>query len=336
MGSVECAVCVTKVREGCGLFDLPTRGVIEVRGGDRERWLNGMVTNDVRGLAANPSRSCYATLLTAKGVILTDLWIFARPDCFWLEVESRHIAELLTHLGKYIIADDVQLADISGQLDRFALEGPTTVALVGEVVGREIEVAAGEVCELSIAGVELQGLAASYSGESAMQLFVPKQDAKRVLDALREAGRAFDLVEGDAACLETLRIEAGTPDLEAELLPDVFPQEARLQRAISTQKGCYIGQEIVARLESRGRVNHLLVGLCLGEGSTPPTAGEEIHFEEKAVGEVTSSARSPRVGAIAMGYVRADQAALGTEVRIADQSARVVSLPFFELAQPRE
>ncbi len=322
------AECASRVRHGCGLFELPSRGVIEVRGEDRERWLNGMVTNEVRGLTTDPSSARYATVLTARGIILADLWIFARSDRFWLEAAAPHITDLIAHLRKFIIADDVQLEDISEQLVRCSVEGPKSFALLSAALGEELALGSGEVREIEIAGTPMQILGASSSGERAAQLFLPRAGAQPVLDRLREAGAAFELVEGDAACLEILRVEAGIPAREAELLPDVFPHEARLQRAISTRKGCYIGQEIVARLESRGHVNHLLVGLRLGENAAPPRVEEPIRFEGKVVGEITSSVRSPGLGAIALGYVRSEQAAPGTEVTVAEQRAEVVSLPF--------
>ncbi len=329
------AECALKVRKGCGLFELPARGVIEVCGEDRERWLNGMVTNDVRGLMTDPSSARYAMVLNARGIILADLWTFARSDRFWLETEGPRISELIAHLRKFIIADDVRLEDISEQLLRCSLEGPKSFALLSAALGEELALDSGEVCEIEVAGSPMQILGASSSGERAAQLFLPRAAAQAVLDRLREVGEAFELVEGDAACLEILRVEAGIPALEAELLPDVFPHEARLQRAISTRKGCYIGQEIVARLESRGHVNHLLVGLRLGEDAAPPRVEEPIQFEGKAVGEITSSVRSPRLGAIALGYVRSDQAAPGTEVTVAEQSAEIVSLPFLTLPKTR-
>jgi folate-binding protein YgfZ len=126
--------------------------------------------------------------------------------------------------------------------------------------------------------------------------------------------------------LETLRVEAGTPRQGRELDEDVLPAEARLDDTIATTKGCYVGQEIVARLRSRGQVNHLLVGLRF-EGSAPAVDTPLVR-DGKRTGEVTSTAQSPRAGSIGLGFVRREHSEPGTEVDAAGESAVVVGLPF--------
>jgi len=179
-----------------------------------------------------------------------------------------------------------------------------------------------------------------WSGELGFQLLLPRASEPAVASALLEAGAESGLVEADAEALEILRIEAGMPRLGHELSEDVLPDEARLSRAISYTKGCYTGQEIVARLHSRGQVNHLLVGIEFSQGEAPaegaeiwPCASGAAGTDAKpggdrAIGELTSIAHSPEAGWIALGFVRRAHAEPGTHVRIGDHTVRVSQLPF--------
>ena len=141
------------------------------------------------------------------------------------------------------------------------------------------------------------------------------------------------MVDASAGALEIVRIEAGIPRLGSELGDDVFPDEARLERAISTTKGCYTGQEIVARLRSRGQVNHLLVGLRFS-GDVLPEPDAELLFESRPTGEVTSSCTSALAGDIGLGYVRRAHAEPGTELVVCSAPALVVALPIVPAAVP--
>jgi folate-binding protein YgfZ len=149
-----------------------------------------------------------------------------------------------------------------------------------------------------------------------------------VAAALARAGAPLGAVAIDAAALDVLRVEAGHPRAGAEIGPDTLPAELRLEeRAISFSKGCYTGQEIVARMASRGRVGHLLVGLAF-DAVAPPAAGSALRAGVARVGEITSVARSPRAGAIALGIVRKGFDAPGSVLDADGVSARVVALPF--------
>jgi folate-binding protein YgfZ len=154
--------------------------------------------------------------------------------------------------------------------------------------------------------------------------------------AARSLASAGDtgLVRGCAEALEVMRVEAGIPSLEAELDDGVLPPEARLERAISTSKGCYVGQEIVARLRARGQVNHLLVGLRIESGALPEI-GSKLQASGRDIGEITSVARSPAEGAIALGYVRREHSEAGTRLDSASGAVRVTALPFVAPAPVR-
>lgn len=265
---------VRAARVTAAIFPLADRALLEVRGGDRIRFLQGQLTHDVAGLdPAGPRSGCQALLLTAQGRIVADLHVLARPDELWLETEAG--------------------------------------------------------APLALAGAEGWVAAFGWSGETALQLFVPAAAAGAAAEALRAAGGPLEAAWGDARALEVLRIEAGIPRGGAELGEDVLPAEARLvERAVSFTKGCYTGQEVVARMHSRGRVGHLLVGLALPADGALPAPGAPLLHDGAKVGALTSVARSPAAGAIGLGFVRSAHAEPGTELGCPGGIARVVALPF--------
>jgi aminomethyltransferase len=343
------------VRAGVGLFALPERGVVSVVGADRGRWLNGMLSNEVAALEPGLSNSgCYAVLLTPQGRIVSDLHVLQRGDAYWLETAVAAIPAAMTHLDRLLIADDVQLEDASAQWARFALEGPRSLETLlraadggGEGLGPDC------ATDIEIGGVAVVVAAFGFSGEQARQLFVPADRVQPVCEALRAAAVQDGdeaLVEADSGALEILRIEAGTPLVGSELAEDTLPDEARIGHAISTSKGCYTGQEVVARLRSHGGVKHLLVGLRpvppedAGSASLPEPGTMLVRASDtKRTGELTSRCVSPAVGPIALAFVRRDDAEPGTRLRV-DSSAssdsaaggelEVVALPFLDVPAP--
>jgi glycine cleavage system aminomethyltransferase T len=222
------------VRRGAGLFRLPQRGVLAVEGRDRVRWLDGMLSNDVAGLAPGPERSgCYALLLTRKGRIVADLRVLLRPEALWLELPRGAVAPVAETLGRFIVADDVVLRDASQELERLALEGPAAPEILEAALGAPLPLAAEAGAEVELAGVRLLVAAFGWSGAPARQLFAPAGSGEGVARALAQAGAARGLVEAGAEALEILRIEAGVPRLGTELDEEVLPAEARLERAVS-------------------------------------------------------------------------------------------------------
>jgi len=308
------------VREGAGLFRLPGRGVLEVGGGDRVRWLDGMISADVKSLA--PGDGAPALLLTRQGRIVADLHVLAREDVFWLELEASALPAVREQLSRYVVADDVTLTDRRDDPARLALEGPRAAALLAAAGADPSGLAPHAWRELRIAGAAVAAAAYGFTGLTGFQLFAPAAAADAVASALLAAG--FDLASADT--LECLRIAAGMPWFGRELDESVLPAEARLEAAISTTKGCYTGQEVVTRMRSRGRVGHLLVGLRF-EGEALPARGAPIEGETGPIGQVTSSVLSPEAGAIGLGFVRAEDATPGASVRVAGAPARIAALP---------
>jgi aminomethyltransferase len=158
-------------------------------------------------------------------------------------------------------------------------------------------------------------------------LLAPAGSGEQIAQALESAGSSLGLIRNDGSVLEVLRIEAGIPVLGAELKDTVLPAEAQLDRAVSRSKGCYVGQEVVARMETAGRTSHQLVGLAADEGPVLEP-GSEIRADGARIGEITSSCWSQSAGYIALGFVRSAHAAPGTNLLVANRQVRVVVLPF--------
>ena len=320
--------CAAAVRRGAGLMRELPRSLIHVAGSDRTRWLNSMVTNDVSSLAVGPADSGrYAAILSPKGRVIADLQVLERGDAYWLDVDAAALAIVLETLGRYIVADDVELADRSADFDRLAVEGPAVFDIVrGLAPG--LELLAPDACtDVDLGGGAVTVARFGWSGETALQFFVPAGTGAVLADRLLGAGTAAGLVEADGEVLETLRIEAGIPRFGAELDESVLPAEAGLERAIAIDKGCYTGQEVVERMRSQGQASHRLVGL-VAAGEEPFEPGEVLSSEGKSVGEVTSACRSDGIGSIALAFVRRAFAEPGTRLEVAGRDASVVSLPF--------
>lgn len=319
---------VQAARVSAVLFEGAARGIIEVSGSDRVRWLDGMISGDVGKLeAADDGAGCYATLLTNRGAIVADLHVGRLGERFWLESTRSEIPRISTALDRFIIADDVNLVDRSEEFAVWGLEGPLAGQILSAAIGVGANLPAADCWgEVNIAGADVVVGAFGWSGESAYQLWVAP-GAKNVVAEALDAALGSPLIKGDETALEVLRVEAGIPALGSELDEEVLPPEARLERAIATDKGCYVGQEIVARLRARGQVNHLLVGLKF-EPDTNASAGVALSSGGKSTGEVTTLVESPDLGRIALGYVRRAHAEPGTVVDFEGGHGTVSALPF--------
>ena len=316
---------------GTALFRLDGRGVIEVSGGDRIRWLDGMLSQDVKALAAaGRGAGGHALLLTQQGRIVSDLHVLVDEDRVWLEGERAAFPAVRARLERYIVADDVALGDLGERVARLALEGPACEDVLRAASGAAPELGPGAWTECSLAGVAVRVARFALAGGPALQLFTPAERADEVARALLAAGEASGVVLGDAMDLERRRVEAGVPRAGRELDESVLPAEARLlESAVSFRKGCYTGQEVVARLHSRGRRNHLLVGLRFeGVGGVLPAKGAPLQLEGRRVGEVTSAVPSPRFGDIGLGFVRHEHAEPGTRLALEPGVAEGAALPF--------
>jgi tRNA-modifying protein YgfZ len=282
------------------------RAAFRAAGADRVRFLNGMLSNDVAALA--PGRAQRALLLTRKGRILAELTVAAREQDLFLETAAGQLATALETLGRYIIADDVQLDPFTG-LRALAIEGPGAAPVL---TGAGFPAPAPGTCELVGDEVWLGGGGVTTEG---VRVFAVPARLAEISTML-----ALPVLAPEHA--ELLRIEAFLPTYGVDMSEDHFPQEARLEQAtVSFRKGCYIGQEIVARIASRGGVNKLLVQLRSAAEVAP---GDEIRAEGRAIGNVTSAARLPDGGGLALGYVKLAHADPGSALEVGATTAVVV------------
>jgi len=302
-----------QLREECGLLDRSGRGVILVSGPDGAEYLQGQLTNDVEAL--EPGDGQYAALLDRKGHMQGDMRVLRPADEeIWIDTEPEALAAVSRHLAMYSIGREVKVADVSGERAILSLIGPRSVEIAGTAALPE------HSCEkTSIAGTEC--LAAGT--RDGIDLILASAEAARLRAALLEAGAV--LVTPEAA--EILRIEAGVPRFGAEMGTATMPAEAGIvETAVSFTKGCYIGQETVARLHYKGKPNRHLRGLRLSAAVEP---GTSLRLGEKEVGRVGGVAVSPTLGSVGLAILRRE-AEPGAELAVGEDgvTARVVDLPF--------
>jgi folate-binding protein YgfZ len=303
------------VREGCGLVDRSERGKLSLTGPEAAAFLQGQVTNDVEALA--PGSGCYAAFLTPKGKMLGDLRILATADELLLDTERVALQPLFNLINRGLIGHDAELHKRTVESGLLSLVGPQApaVAGVGELAGSP---------EHTHVGVEIAGFPArAIRTDVGVDLLCDASDIDAIRAALLETG-ARPVAESAVECL---RVERGRPRYGVDLDDTVIPEEAGLNdRAVSFEKGCYVGQETVARLHWRGKPNRHLRGLRL---SAPAQTGEDLHRGQRAVGRLSTVAVSPRIGPIALALVRREvEPGATVEVGEARAPARVVALPF--------
>jgi folate-binding protein YgfZ len=294
------------------LVDRSERGKLALTGSERKEFLQGQVTNDVERL--EPGSGCYAAFLTHKGKMLGDLRILDAGDELLLDCERVALQELFTMIRRFKLGREVELHKRTLERGLLSLLGPGARRIAGDVPQQEHAHRAAE-----IAGAPVRLIATDLG----VDVLCDAEDTGRVADALVAAG-AVRASEGDA---EVLRVETGRPRYGVDLDDSVIPQEAGLnERAVSFEKGCYVGQETVARLYFRGKPNRHLRGLKL---SAPAASGQPLRLGEREVGKLTSVVESPRFGPIALALVRRE-AAPGDALTVGDDGVRaeVVDLPF--------
>lgn len=290
--------------ESVGLLDRSARAKFVVRGGDAVDFVEGQVSNDVEGLA--PGSGCYATVLNHKGKLRTDLRILRGPDFLWLDTEAIGHAVLRHMLATYTVGRDVQWEDLTKDHAILSLIGPAADELAPEAPPE-----AEHSFVDSGAGLWVR-----------TDLGIDVLCGARRADELRAELGVEEVSEEAAECL---RIESGRPRLGLDMDSETMPQEAGInERAVDFEKGCYVGQETVARLHWKGKPNRHLRGLRLSE---PVERRTDILLGDKVVGRVGSTCVSPRLGPIALALVRRE-AAPGDTVSVGAAEAEVVELPF--------
>lgn len=309
---------------GCGVYDLSGRAKIAVTGGDRVRWMNGMVSNNVRDLAAG--RGVYAFLLNAQGHVQTDLYVFQRGDSLLADTEREQREKVLQLFDRYIIADDVEISDISDKFTTIGLTGPQSRAVLERAGIRVPDLAPLELCtpkcDCACDCLQCTLVRGDDSLGLSYEIWLAPDQVKSTSDALMAAGANAV----GASALDLFRISRGIPRFGVDIRERDLPQETGQTRALNFTKGCYLGQEIVERIRSRGAV-HRMFGTFAVEGALPE-AGAKIVTGEKEVGEITSSAILPLAGgdrAVALGYLRREGS--GKELRAGAAKLTPATLP---------
>ena len=313
------------LRGGCAILCLSWRAKLVLTGEDRTRWLNGMVTNNTRDLPLNQGN--YSFVLNPQGRIQGDLAAYNRGDYFLLSTDRDQVEGMREIFDRHIIMDDVEVTDISEKLASLAVVGPgSQQVLVRAGIGLP-ELQPYEVRDFVWNGI---GLTAARAPAllSGFEFWTHPDNAALLWDALLAAGA----VPAGTQAWEWLRISLGVPRFRIDIRERDLPQETGQQHALHFTKGCYVGQEIVERIRSRGNVHRLFAGFRV-HGAVPQP-GTKIQWGGKEVGEITSAASIPASASkdsdvtLALGYIRREAATPGTEVTIGPDMARVESLPF--------
>lgn len=287
--------------ESCAVVDLSAREQLRVTGPDRVSYLQGMVTNDVEKLPVG--ESCHVAMLTAKGAMVGDGRVLKLADALVLDTGAGHGGTVKDFLLKYLISEEAEVEPASD----LALVG-----LLGPEAPRWREALPADAVVAALPGLLGAGLDV-----------LVKRDA---LEAVKAALASLPTVSVDT--LEVLRVEAGVPKFGVDMTETTIPLEANLEKAIHYQKGCYIGQEVIARATYRGQMNKKLVGVLLGDAA--PEKGAELKLADKRVGRVMSVVRSERKQQnVALAYVHRDHLAPGTALTLGGgEPVTVSALPF--------
>ncbi len=311
--------------QGCGLIDMSWQAKLVLSGEDRVRWLNGMVTNNIRDLA--PNHGVYCFLLSAQGRIQGDLAAYNRGDFLLLTTDRAQAPVIAEIFERYIIMDDVEVANIGDKLASIGVAGPAALQVL-----RSADIVVPELQPGQVADMVWRDM-----GISVARSVLPQMDGYELWFASGNSGKIWDILTFTGAvpvgsdALELYRIARGVPRFGVDLRDRDLPQETGQQHALHFSKGCYIGQEIVERVRSRGNVHRMLTGFEV-QGETPQP-GTKIRAGDKEVGEITSSARVPFPAGertLALGYLRREAAGPGEVVQAGDLAATVRTIPFSE------
>jgi aminomethyltransferase len=283
------------LRSAAAWLDLSERGKIKLTGEDRARLLHAMTTNHIQQLT--PGTGCYAFFLNDKGRILSDANILCRPDHFLLDLEPEAREKIYQHLDHFIIADDVTLEDATPQLATIAVEGPKAAEV--------LQTAGAPIPEAEYSTIEWGSRVVARlnsTGSLGFFVFVPVAKKSDLVAQIEAAGA----VAADAEAFRVVRLEHGKARYGEDIGERFLAQEANQPHALHFSKGCYLGQEIVERVRSRGQIHRVLMPLVL-DTKTPPQPGVKLETGDGKAAEITSADYSPALDkVVALAYVRTD------------------------------
>jgi len=289
------------LRKASGVRDVSHFGKISVTGKDRQRFLNGMLTNEVKALESG--KGAFALFLDVKGHIQADMKVYVFSDHLLLVLQHYLVEKLMTGLDRYIMSEDIRMQDASGEYAMVQVLGPKAEQYLGE---KGIQNLPPEPYSFSSTGnFQIIRLPAGFA----------------ILSGIPDAKNVLAMLDGPfigAKAFETFRIESGLPLMHRDMDETNFPQECGLDAALNFQKGCYLGQETMARIDAQGHVNRRLVGMEAAEMVVP---GDKIFKDSKEVGKITSSTESLLIGKpFALGYIRREFNKPGEKLEIGNHN----------------
>jgi len=325
------------VRQAVGLSDLSHRGKSRVTGDDRVKWLQSLISNDI--LPLQPGQGCYSSFLTHKGKMLGYFRVYTLPDSVWVEDVGEVGDATFLALRKFLLYGiKAKIENCAESWGLLLVNGPKACAAVCAAFGVEMrDLKPVSAITAKIGGQTALVLRTEETGESDLEVLLPADVLHTAWERLMEAGATYSIKAIGGHARETLRIEAGLPKAGPDLNEEIVPPEANLEgKAFSLSKGCYPGQEVVARMDTYGNVRRKLVGLVMN-GSIIPPRGAKLFSGDREVGWVSSATDSPQLKTpIALAFPLRDFSAPGTHLTIEIDGARhdatVQALPFYHRA----
>ncbi|MDX6574925.1 MAG: hypothetical protein QOE96_878 [Blastocatellia bacterium] len=314
---------------GAGVIDLSSRGRLLISGSEAVMFLNGLITNDMKTLAVNSWMA--AIFPNVQGRLLAAVRIIHRADGFLIDTESPTLETVAKLLERFTLAGDFLVNNLTNETAMLSIQGRNAAAVIRQAFGETAAALARErvVTAQLDNGSDVTVIRATHTGEDGFDLFVNANDAPKLLEVVRDAGaQPFG-----SEVAETLRIEAGIPRFGIDMDETKVVTETNLDDAVSFTKGCYIGQEIIARIKYRGHVAKKLTGLLVEHDGTLEGGLKILSADDKEIGSITSSTVSPQLKkTIALGYVKYDYLEPGTKVKVVSAEvelpATVIELPF--------
>jgi glycine cleavage system T protein len=322
------------VRQAVGVADISHRGKIRVTGDDRVKWLQSVISNDI--LPLQPGQGCYSSFLTHKGKMLTYFRVYLQADAVTLE-DAGEIGDVTyAALRKFLLYGTKAKMDNCGETWGLLLvSGPKAASVVDAAFGANVEdVQPLNFITAAIGGQTAMIIRTEETGEQDYEVLIPAEGLVAAWERLMQAGAQHGIKPFGIQVREALRMEAGIPKAGPDLNEEIVPPEANLEgKAFSLTKGCYPGQEVVARMDTYGNVRRKLVGLVLKDSAIPPH-GAKLFSGDREVGWVSSATRSPQLNTvIALGFPLRDFSAADTELKVEVEgkhlAATVKPLPFF-------
>jgi folate-binding protein YgfZ len=314
---------------GAGVIDLSSRGRLLVSGSEAVMFLNGLITNDMKTLAVNSWMP--AVFPNVQGRLIAAVRIIHRQDGFLIDTESATLETVAKLLERFTLAGDFQVKDLTSETAMLSVQGKNAAEVISKALGEtSAMVTRGQFATAQLEnGSQVNVIRATHTAEDGFDLFVAAKDGQTLLDLLTRSGAQ----EFGSEAADTLRIEAGIARFGVDMDETKVVTETNLDEAVSFTKGCYIGQEIIARIKYRGHVAKKLTGVLMEQDVALASGAKIFSADEKEIGSITSATTSPRLKhTIALGYVKYDYLEPGTKVKVVSAGeefpATVTGLPF--------